>query len=205
MFWICLFACKDKNSDQNSPSLEDRWSQPMHFVNHTELDQPIHTATTIESTKLITANSNGLWLLTELDTSPQEIATTGLPVGDIVFVEAINNTHLLAYVYGQGLYSTEWGGDLNWTLSETGLTSPLLETLNPNSKPYPLALTEDDAGQAWLATAGGLFKTTNPEIGWTSVDLSSSGSLNPLFSDVASNGNTIAMVVMIGNIKKKLV
>ena len=60
-----------------------------------------------------------------------------------------------------------------------------------------MALTEDSSGQAWLAAAGGLFTTTDPAAGWTAVDLSSSGSLNPLFSDIASNGDSIAAVSLL--------
>lgn len=194
MIWFCLFACKDKDAKPNRDSAEDEWSTPMHFVSNTELGQPIHTATSIESSGLITAGPNGLWLLPWDGNSPHEIDVSGLPVGDIVFLEATNTDHLLAYVYGHGLYSTKWGDDLNWTLSETGLTAPLLTTLNPDSKPYPMALTEDETGITWLATAGGLFTTNDPELGWTPVDLSSSGSLNPLFSDVASNSGSVAAV-----------
>ena len=109
---------------------------------------------------------------------------------------AINDTHLLTYVYGQGLYSQPWA-KTSWSLAETGLTSPLLATLNPDPKPYPMALAEDSSGQAWLAAAGGMFTTADPTTGWTAVDLSSSGSLNPLFSDIASNGDSIAAVSLL--------
>ena len=60
-----------------------------------------------------------------------------------------------------------------------------------------MALAEDSSGQAWLAAAGGMFTTADPTTSWTAVDLSSSGSLNPLFSDIASNGDSIAAVSLL--------
>ena len=152
------------------------------FSVRTELSDPIYSATKVDGVGLIYATEFGLFQLEDDSETPAPLDTSGLPVGDIDFVEAINDTHLLTYVYGQGLFSSPLGGNLSWSLSETGLSSPLLATLNPDSKPYPMALAEDSSGQAWLAAAGGMFTTADPTTGWTAVDLSTSGSRTRLWT-----------------------
>lgn len=94
----------------------------------------------------------------------------GLPDGDVTFLD-----EGVAHVWGRGLYSLD--GD---PLGE-GLANPTLNLLNPDAVPIALdiAIGED----TWLATAGGLFKRTTAS-SWALVDLSSSGSLNVLFTSV---------------------
>ena len=196
MIWLLTLACieQDKQSDTSADS---HTTADHTFELRTQITEPIHSSTSADGIGLIYATESGLFRLEDGSDTPETLDTSGLPEGDIVFVVAINDTHLLTYVYGQGLYSSPWGENLSWSLAETGLTSPLLATLNPDSKPYPMALAEDSSGQAWLAAAGGMFTTADPTTGWTAVDLSSSGSLNPLFSDIASNGDSIAAVSLL--------
>ena len=195
MTWLLIMACVEQEK-QSENTLDTGIAPLFSFEAQSTIETSIHASTAIDDVGLVYATEAGLFLLAEGSDTPESLDTNDLPVGDIVFVEAINDTHLLAYVYGQGLYSSPWGESLSWSLAEIGLTSPLLASLNPDSKPYPMALTEDSSGQAWLAAAGGLFTTTDPAAGWTAVDLSSSGSLNPL-SDIASNGDSIAAVSLL--------
>ena len=196
MIWLFTMACIEQEK-QPENTTDTGTSSNQTFSVRTELSDPIYSATKVDGVGLIYATEFGLFQLEDDSETPAPLDTSGLPVGDIVFVEAINDTHLLTYVYGQGLFSSPLDGNLSWSLSETGLSSPLLATLNPDSKPYPMALAEDSSGQAWLAAAGGMFTTADPTTGWTAVDLSTSGSLNPLFSDIASNGDSIAAVSLL--------
>ena len=81
----------------------------------------------------------------------------------------------LAHVWGKGLYS------LDGEPVGEGLENPTLNLLNPDA--VPIALDVSVGEETWLAAAGGLFKRTTGST-WQLVDLSSSGSLNVLFTSV---------------------
>lgn len=196
MLWLVLFACRDGSIEKDIP--DEAFVPILNFESLGEVDSAVLSATFLEGVGVVYATHNGLWLLDEEGATPLAVDGLGLPVGDIVFLETLNDDVLLAYVYGQGLYATRWGDSLNWVVADSGISSPLLSTLNPRATPFPMASTTDGHGLGWLATAGGVFTNTDPTShSWTPVDMSSSGALNPLFSDIASNDSTIVAVSLL--------
>jgi hypothetical protein len=186
--FLFLFACRNISPKQ---------PESVHsFEKYIDIDQPILAATELAEQSLVYSTGEQLWLLENDFETPMEVDVSSLPPGQIVFVDTMDSK-LLAYVYGKGLYLKEWEVDSTWESADNGLTSPLLNALNPYSTPFPMAIKEDSSGTAWMASAGGLFSTTESQLDWTMQETSSSGSVNPLFSDIAIEENTIAAVSLL--------
>ncbi len=185
---ILLFACRNlpnKQPDQNYA-----------FELHTSISNQIFASAESSDGALLYSTGEQLWQLSNNEKTATLLDTSSLPAGDIVFVDSLHS-QIFVYVYGKGLFTKEINADTDWEVSDLGLTAPLLTALNPYSSPFPMAMAEDSNGLGWMATAGGLFGTIQDTNEWSLLDTSSSGDVNPLFSDLAIEEDTIAAVSLL--------
>lgn len=121
----------------------------------------------------------------------QTLPTTGLPGGDILWLGYGGGT-LLAEVDGTGL--VRWT-DSGWAVPTTPPTSTLIQTLNPRARPVPYGA--GGTTEAWLATAGGLFTSSDGGDTWASVAISSEAGFNLLYTDVEVTDDTVLATAML--------
>ena len=94
--------------------------------------------------------------------------------------------HLLAEADGVGLL--RWTGEA-WEAPTTPPRSTFIEAFNPRSLPVPYGATGDST--AWLATAGGLFRSSDGGDSWAEVALGAEAGFNLLFASVAQSDDTV--------------
>ena len=120
--------------------------------------------------------------------TPQIVDGTGLPPGIRSFIAPVAD-QLFVYVHGRGLFrGSNQGGD--FTAASAGLNNPLLSLLSVDANPVPLSL-HVHGDTLWLAAAGGLFYSENNGDSWSLAETAASGSVNVLFADIASDGDTL--------------
>ncbi len=122
-----------------------------------------------------------------------EADVDGLPVGDITLLGAISDDPAvtLAFVHGQGLYRDAGDG---WAPVQAPPQSALLTGLNPRSMPVPMDIAADPGrpGTAWIAAAGGLYRTDDAGQTWSNVQGLADAGFNILFTGVAARSDDIA-------------
>jgi hypothetical protein len=121
----------------------------------------------------------------------EPVAAAGLPEGTITWLGGDDEV-LLAHVHGQGIArSTDGGASFSAPTAPPALPAAFTSLLNPRGRPVPFGLDRADDGRLWLATVGGLFRSDDLGDTWGTTPVASSGSLNVLFTDVATAGDDV--------------
>ncbi|MFT4622947.1 MAG: hypothetical protein ACI8PZ_001603 [Myxococcota bacterium] len=173
MLLLALLGCAAEPDEDTDPAA----STAHHLAPSTTVAGPV-TAFAASSSGVLIAHDRTITRLTE---PPTQVSTEGLPPGRLVFVGELGGNELV-FVHGKGLHRRTAAG---WGLADAGLDNPLLGLAGNDARPTPMAVAEGPDGVGWLATVGGLFRSDDGGGGWGLVDMSSSGSLALLFTDVA--------------------
>jgi hypothetical protein len=126
------------------------------------------------------------------------IAADGLREGVVTWLGGDGDL-LLAEVHGAGLArSTDGGLTFLAPTTPPRLPGALGALLNPRGRPVPFGFAR--GGDAvWLATVGGLFRSVDEGQTWSSTPVASSGSLNVLFTGVATDGDDVWAVAQLAD------
>jgi len=128
---------------------------------------------------------------TDHGTTWTTLPTTGRPDGPVLWI-GLGGGILMAEVDGTGL--VVWDGS-TWFEPTTPPTASLLGSLNPRARPIPYAA--GGTHLAWLATAGGLFTSSDGGDTWDAVTITPDAGLNLLFTDITTHGDTVLAGAML--------
>ncbi|MFW5878241.1 MAG: hypothetical protein ACOCVR_00345, partial [Myxococcota bacterium] len=131
-----------------------------------------------------------------------DAAAAGLPAGTVHFLHLLpdpqgGNPVLLAGVFGAGIHRSTDLGQSFVPLAEAPPPG-LLRMFNPRAEVLPFGAA-GDASYAWLAGLGGLFHSVDGGERWQAADLFSTGSVNVLFTAVATHEARVAAVAMLAD------
>jgi len=121
----------------------------------------------------------------DLGRSWAAVPTTGLPDARLLWVGVAGGT-LLVEADGEGIL--RWSGG-SWQAPTTPPSSTFVAAFNPRLRPVPYGASGSSDG--WLATAGGLFHTTDSGDTWSEVSMGADAGFNLLFTGVARAGDTV--------------
>ncbi len=146
----------------------------------------------------VSATDAGLFHTPDAGETWTALTPSGLPEGPVTFLGRVGEDALLAWVHGAGMVRSIDGG-ASWAAVGRAPVQPLVAALNPRGAVVPFGAHVGDDGTAWLAGVGGLFRSADSGDTWTLVNLSTSGSMNVLFTDVSASGEEVVAVAQLAD------
>lgn len=128
----------------------------------------------------------------DLEGARDNVPQATLPDGTIGWIGATPAGTLLAWVDGAGLHRLGDDGE-TWAAAQSWPVPLTVSILNDTYTPLPLAIGGDAASPdtAWIASAGGLYRTEDDGLNWEIVGISPTAGFNILYTDVEVNGDTV--------------
>ncbi|MBW2523687.1 MAG: hypothetical protein JRI23_05905 [Deltaproteobacteria bacterium] len=183
-------SCADEESAPTAPP------PPYRFVSASSLEGEGRALAEVGE-HLFAATSTGLFTSVDGGDTWTALAAAGLPPGHVNTLGALaaEPPVLLAFVWGKGLLRSADGGE---SFTEPGLLTPdpvLGSFIQPRAQVLPLAIVGDptEAGRAFLAAPGGLYRSADAGQSWEILSASPNpGRFNLIFTDATVQGPSLA-------------